>query len=121
MWLSGFATNGSTFKHVQQLIALRRELAPLRRGDVTFRYATANNGEESDAGLLAFERAYQGERVLVLLNNKDRTLGHDGVPTGFAPGTTLTDRLSGDRVVVGADGAIRAELAPRGARILVAR
>jgi alpha-amylase len=121
MWLSGFATNGSTFKYVQQLIALRRELAPLRRGDVTFRYATANNGDESDAGLLAFERAYQGERVLVLMNTKDRTLGHDGVPTGFAPGTTLTDRLSGDSVVVGADGAIRAELAPRGARILVAR
>ena len=121
MWLSGFATDGATFKHVQQLIALRKELAPLRRGDVTFRWSTEHTGDESDAGLLAFERAYQGARVLVLINAKDRTLSHPGVPTGFAPGTTLTDRLSGDQVAVGADGTIRAELGARGARILVAR
>ena len=126
MWLSGFATGGETFKHTQRLIALRRELAPLRRGDVTFRWSTEHTGEESDAGLLAFERAYRDERVLVMINVADerdaRSRFEDRVmPTGFAPGATVADRLSGETFQVQADGTLDITVPARGARILVVR
>lgn len=46
----------------QRAIAMRRELAPLRRGD--FRVLRAETG----SGLLAFARRFQGERVTVAFN-----------------------------------------------------
>ncbi|MFD1175598.1 alpha-glycosidase [Paenibacillus puldeungensis] len=53
------------FKFYQKLIAIRKELAPLRTGALKFLSA------ESGGSKLAYERILNGERVLVLLNNYD--------------------------------------------------
>ena len=56
----------STASLYRRAIALRRELAPLRRGD--FRCISAERG----SGLFAFSREYGGERVYVAVNCSDR-------------------------------------------------
>lgn len=126
MWYSNFDTTNDTFRFTQRLIRLRRELAPLRRGDVTFRWATEHNGTESDAGLLAFERSYEGESVLVMINTEDAhetrsSFEGSAMQTGFAAGTTVADRLSDETFTVGANGTLDITVPPRGARILVAQ
>ncbi len=129
MWHSDFATGGETFKHMQRLIRLRKKHAPLRRGDVTWRWATEHTGDESDAGLMAFERSYQGERVLVLINTHDdrpaRTRFEDTVlETGFGAGAQVVDVLSEaggglETFTTQAGGTLDVTVVPRGARIFV--
>lgn len=128
MWRSGFRTDGETFRHLQRLIRLRKKYAPLRRGSVEFRWATDHVGDEPDAGLLAFERVYRDERVLVIINTHDartaRTrLGPDEVlRTGFAAGTRVVDVLNdGETYTIGGGGTLDVQVPPRGARILVPR
>ena len=62
-WQGG---NEKLLAFYRRAIALRRELAPLRRGD--FRCVSAERG----SGLFAFSREYGGERVYVALNCSDR-------------------------------------------------
>ncbi len=129
MWHSGFATDGETFRHIQKLTRLRKKHAPLRRGDVTWRWATEHVGEESDAGLMAFERSYDGERVLVLINTHNerpaRSRFEDTVlETGFGAGAQLIDVFSEsagstDTFTTQADGTLDLTVPPRGARIFV--
>ncbi|MCA9559054.1 MAG: alpha-amylase, partial [Myxococcales bacterium] len=94
MWSSGFRTDGETFRHMQRLIQLRKKYAPLRRGDVTFRWSTEHTADEPDAGIVAFERAYQGQRVLVVINSHDTRTSSTGdgttvMQTGFPAGTEV--------------------------------
>ena len=126
MWYSNFDQKNETFTFTQRLIQLRRELAPLRRGEVTFRWATEHNGTESDAGLLAFDRSYKGESVLVMINTEDAhetrsSFEGTAMVTPFTAGTTLRDRLSDETFTVGADGTLDITVPPRDARILVAQ
>ncbi|WP_178019916.1 alpha-glycosidase [uncultured Paenibacillus sp.] len=53
------------FAFYQKLIAVRKELAPLRTGSLKFLLA------EKEGSKLAYERVLNGEKVLVLLNNYD--------------------------------------------------
>ena len=53
------------FTFYQKLIAVRKELAPLRTGSLKFLQA------EKGGSKLAYERVLDGEKVLVLLNNYD--------------------------------------------------
>lgn len=62
-WQGG---NEKLLAFYRRAIALRRELAPLRRGD--FRCISAERG----SGLFAFSREYGGERVYVAVNCSDR-------------------------------------------------
>ncbi|MCA9540571.1 MAG: hypothetical protein KC620_16840, partial [Myxococcales bacterium] len=86
MWQTGFGTDGETFRHVQKMIRLRKTYAPLRRGDLRFvRTSNHRAGDASpppDAGILAFERSYQGETALVVFNTHptqtSRTADADG-------------------------------------------
>ncbi len=125
MWSSGFRTDGETFRHVQRLIGLRKKYAALRRGDVTFRWSTDHTGDEADAGIVAFERAYGEQRALVVINAHDShpsitAEAGTAMQTGFAPGTELVDVLGGgDASTVGADGRLSVMVPARGARILV--
>lgn len=125
MWSSGFRTDGETFRHLQRLIQLRKKYAPLRRGDVTFRWSTEHTADEPDAGIVAFERAYQGQRVLVVINSHDTRTSStsDGatvMQTGFPAGTEVVDVLGQtDRFTVQADGRLNIAVPARGARILV--
>jgi neopullulanase len=86
---------------VRRLIALRRELAPLRRGDWTHIHISHKQK------VYAFARRYAGETALVVVNADERKfqrwlLGHK---TGWADGTQLVDRLGGGAAQV-TDGRI---------------
>ncbi len=126
LWRSGFRTEGGTFQWVKKLTALRKELAPLRRGHLKVVWSTEHTGDEPDAGIFAFERTYKNERVLVVLNThktrESRTTSGDAaeenMPTSFAPGTTLTDRLSGGGgVTVDAQGRLDVRVPAQGIRV----
>ncbi|MBI5509292.1 MAG: hypothetical protein HY903_11120 [Deltaproteobacteria bacterium] len=122
---SGYATDGATFRFLQTLIGLRRTYVALRRGDTRFVWASEHTGNETDAGVLAFERVAGGERLLVVINThatktSDTTYLGETLQVGFAPGTVLVDLLAGDhtRYVVAADGGLRLSVPPHGARLL---
>ncbi|MCK6502225.1 alpha amylase C-terminal domain-containing protein [Myxococcota bacterium] len=130
LWWSGYETEGELFRWIAALSALRQAHEPLRRGAVSFTWTTDHTGQEEDAGMLAYERWTEGERVLVVINTHDTktsVTSVDGAPmaTGYAPGTVLVDGLgraltgSGQTWTVAADGSLAVELPPRGAVVLV--
>lgn len=122
---SGYDTTNATFRHIATLTALRKELEPLRRGDLTIRWSTDHTGDESDAGILAFERTYKGNTALVILNThptKSSETSFEGtdMQTSFPAGTVLHDRIPGSSVTVtvGANGTLRMTLPKRSVRVL---
>jgi len=132
LWDSGYKTDGATFKFIQTLIKIRKTYAPLRRGDLTVRWSTNSVANEQDAGIFAFERSDQGQRVLVVLNTSDSKMsetsatvaGGAEMVTGFAPGTQLTDVLgmngqAGKTFTIGAGGALTVQVPAREAKVLV--
>ena len=62
-----FDTTNPTFKHIKALIKVRKDLAPLRRGTFNITFTTSQSGGQ-DEGIFAFERSYNGETVLVVIN-----------------------------------------------------
>ncbi len=133
MWKSGYATDGPTFRHVQKLTALRRDYAPLRRGDFTIRWSTDHVADEQDAGIYAFEREYKGERILVVINahgsHAARTSATDTgggeMTVGFPAGTRLVnvfeDADPNDEAVVSGNQTVNIVVPARGGKVFVAR
>ncbi len=95
-----YDTNNPTFRHIADLIQLRKDHPALRRGDLRLRWSTPGSGGE-DHGILAFDRAAPDETVLLVMSldadteNTDSRTSRDGstMSVGFAPGTTLVDLL----------------------------
>ena len=120
-----------TFSHIQKLNQIRKEYAPLRRGNFQIKWSTERTGDEQDAGIIAFERAYDGQTVLVVVNthpSKTSTtsatdLGGGAMNVSFAPGTVLRDVFSedNDEIAVDAAGTLAVSVPPRSGRILVVR
>lgn len=135
LWTSGFDTSNETFRIIQHLIELRKTYAPLRRGATTIRWSSERTGDEPDAGIFAFERNYDQDIMLIVLNTNDdhasRTSaawmeGQEGndMQTSFAEGTALVNVFEDqdvidDTVVVGADGKVVIHVPPRGGKIYV--
>ena len=129
MWESGFDTSNRTFGHVQHLIDLRMEYAPLRRGDVQLRWSSSRTGGESDAGIFAFERTYKGETVLVVINTHDGKASRtsfegNAMQVSFGGGTKLEnvfedEATKDDEVTVSGDGTLDVEVPARGAKVYV--
>ena len=126
LWETAYDTTGVTFGVTRDLIALRKALTPLRRGDLTVRWATDHTGDEEDAGIFAFERQVDDERALVVFNtslDQTSTTSLDGtdMETGFTGGTTLVDVWQDVRGAhdVAADGTLHLEIPPGTAMILV--
>lgn len=130
--LPPYDTTNETFVWIKTLIDLRKQHAPLRRGDLTLRWTTDATTNEDDAGMLAYERSHGGETVLVVINTSECTASRqrsrtsaDGevMQTSFAQGTVLKNVLpdadAQDRFTVGAGGALDAQVPCRGAKILV--
>ncbi|HJL19227.1 MAG TPA: alpha-amylase family glycosyl hydrolase [Sandaracinaceae bacterium LLY-WYZ-13_1] len=123
LWEAGFDRSHPTFRHIARLAALRRDSAALRRGSLTVRYASESGGADEDpaedAGMLAYERALDDERILVVLNaslDESRATFR----TGFAEGTHLFDALEATDApwVVGDGGALGIRLPGRSAVVL---
>lgn len=127
LWLSGYDTNGDLFQHTAALTALRKAYAPLRRGDFSLKWTTERVSGEEDANILAFERSYDSESVLVVINTSDDNTSHtayegNGMPVSFAPGTELVEvfPVGSDRTfTVDADGKVTVDVGPRDGVILV--
>lgn len=129
LWESGYDTDNETFQLIKHLIEIRKEHAPLRRGDVQIRWATERTGDEVDAGIFAFERVYKGERVVVVINthaDKASRPSFNGNPmqTGLSQGTKLVNVFDDedtnyDEVTVGPGGTLDVEVQPRGGKIYV--
>jgi len=128
LWTSGYDTEGRTYMHISRLAAMRREVEPLSRGDLTIRWSTDHTGDEADAGIFAFERTYDGKRALVVINanpNHASVTAFDGseMQTGFAAGKKLhnvwDDEDDGDSVTIGADGKVAITVPPRSGKVFV--
>lgn len=121
LWTSDFDTEAPLYGHIARLAALRRDSSALRRGELSLRFASPFGGrsDETHAGLVAWERSLDAERLLVVLNAHATQSSAHCVATGFAPGQELWDALGGDvRATVGADSEVCVSLAPRTAQIL---
>jgi len=126
LWNSGYDTSNETFRHISAMAALRAQYAPLRRGDLKIIWSTDHTGDEEDAGILAFERTYKNETVVVVLNtNKshDSSTSFEGsvMKTALAAGTSLRDVFPGrsSTYTVGSGGELKITLAPQTAAVLV--
>jgi len=131
LWISEYSTGSQTFRVIRTLADIRKNYAALRRGDLSVRWSTERTGAEQDAGIFAFERNYEGEKALVVLNfNEDHSSEtsaseHGGGPmeTSFGEGTVLVnvwpDSDPDDEFVVGGSGKVVVTVPARGAKILV--
>ena len=120
MWDTGFRTDTPTYALLHELIALRRSSAVLRRGELRVRYTSPEDGrsDAEDAGILAYERQLDDERMLVVLNAHALKQSRASIPTGFASGTRLRDVLAGRELTVGEAGTLDVTLDPREPLIL---
>lgn len=125
---SPFDQTHPVYTHIASLTALRKQLAPLRRGDFQIKWTSERTADEQDAGMLAFERSYNGETVLVVINThglKSSTtsatsLGGSDMGVSFPSGTTLKSVWGQQQnVVVGADQSVAITLPARSATVLV--
>ncbi|MGH9905551.1 MAG: alpha-amylase family glycosyl hydrolase [Pyrinomonadaceae bacterium] len=116
---NGFTKEGRTkeeqdvFEYIRKLNYLRRELGPLRRGELVNLYVSGQQ--------YAYARTTRNEAVLVVINNDKRSFSieFDVARLGLANGTALTDRLGVLKGVVVRAGSVRVNLPSRSAAILV--
>lgn len=124
MWTSGFPTDGASFQVVKALCALRKREPALRYGSLSVLFASDYGGLDtaSDAGMLVWQREYDGRRLLVALNGHALQSSRASFRTDYPEGTPLFDALRGREVTtVQAVGQVSVELPPRGALILAPR
>lgn len=132
-----FNTTNPTFKRIQTLITLRKTYPALRRGGAAIRWVTSVRSDDSnspDRGIVAFERVYAGQTVLVIMNTSDtltsstHSSGGQSMPTAFAQGTRVKNVYCEDHVCSGSEateftagpnGQLDITLSPRKAMILV--
>lgn len=95
----------------RKLLALRRELAPLRRGDVRTWLA------DGEKGVYGFLRRLERETVGVVLNNSPHRRRMVLETAEWKDGTEVVERLSGTRFTV-KKGRVRLTLAPMSGAVL---
>ena len=112
-----FDTSSELYQHIQAVTQLRRENPVFSRGSLTVLQAN-----EAGPGVLAYQRDYEGETALVILNTADRPVLMVDLETGLPAGTVLKNLfglVNQDDLTVGADGRMTLELAPREAMALL--
>ncbi len=126
LWETGYRTDLPAYALLRALAALRAAHAALRRGTLVVRYAAETGGlaleaPPPDAGVLAWERAYEGDRALVVLATHPTLRARADIATGFGAGVELVDALGGGTTArVDDEGIARVELAPRSSAVLIA-
>jgi alpha-amylase len=126
LWEAGFSESTATFELLRRMIAIRRASTALRYGELEVRYLSASGGSDEspleDAGMIAYERAFETERVLVVINASLQT-SVARFPSGFAAGTRLYDALEGTDApwVVEGDQSLTVRLPGRAAIVLEER
>jgi glycosidase len=99
------------YNHVQQLLHLRRQLEPLRRGDLTVVHASGD--------AWACVRKAGPHTALILINNGTQTLDLEWAANsvGLNPGRLLRERLRGKDTVMPRSGLLRFSLPARSSAI----
>ncbi|MFK7991301.1 MAG: alpha-amylase family glycosyl hydrolase [Sandaracinaceae bacterium] len=126
LWPTGYDETHPTYRFLQRLVAVRRRSRALRYGSLEVRYASASGGADEDpgpdAGMIAWSREHDGERVLVVLNSALAS-SEARIPTRFGAGTRLVDALESttDAWVVEADRSVVVRLPSRAGVLLEAR
>ena len=125
LWSTGYDQSRPTFTWLHRLAALRKSCGALRHGDTRFVWTSAHTSNETDAGILAFERTTAAERILVVINthsSKTSSTAYLGevMQVGFAPGALLTDLLEGAAapLTVAQDGTLEIAVEPYGVVVL---
>ncbi|MEM9452790.1 MAG: alpha-amylase family glycosyl hydrolase [Myxococcota bacterium] len=129
LWDTGYDTTGATFQWTKRLIALRAAYPALRRGGTNVAWSSGHTGDQTDAGIFAFERFGEevpGRYTLMVFNTHQghaSTTSFEGqaMAVGAPPGTVLIDAISsGDTsVVVAGDGTVELTLEPMQGAMLV--
>lgn len=127
LWLSGYRTDGPTFQFLSRMTRIRRGYAALTKGDTSIVWESPRTGDESDAGMLAYERTGgdAGESyALVVINTRDDKEGSTSfedatMKTSLPGGTELVDVLTEDTYVVGADGSLVVSLPAKQRALLI--
>ena len=125
-----FDTANDAFTTVRDLIAMRKDNPALRRGTVTPRWSTTEEGARRDAGIFAFDRVSDEQTALVVLNTSAQSSetcapeadGGDCMDTSFPPGTVVHDiapASDGATFTVAADGTLAVTVPPHWGRVLV--
>ena len=104
LWWSDFDRTNPTYQFVRRLTRMRRTYPELSFGHLAIHWSTERTGDEQDAGIFAFERRYEGDRAMVVLNTNAsfesetsaEDLGFQRMTTTFAPGTRLVDVMPGN-------------------------
>jgi glycosidase len=114
------------YRWIRRLTELRRSAPSLRRGGIRILRTSRHR-----PGVLAFARTMPGDATLVVLNTSARPQAVRHLPTPFAAGTRVHDRLGAARpALVGPDGRIPLLrlrplqcriYAPHSARLLIRR
>jgi glycosidase len=123
MWWAGYGEHYPLFQRIRALAALRRSHAALTLGDLSLRFASAADGSSNtpDAGLLAFERSHETDRLLVVANAHATQTSSARFAVSFAPGTQLHNALApgASAVSVSADQNVSLSLPARSAAVFV--
>jgi glycosidase len=124
MWKVERDETHPTFQLIARLAEIRKRYRVMRRGDLLVRFASQEDGfsKAKDAGIFAFERTLDGERLLIVLNGHAGKPSEAAIQSGFLPGTELFDLLGDDDAmpVVREEGRVQITLPPRSALILKA-
>ncbi|MCC6807356.1 MAG: DUF1966 domain-containing protein [Deltaproteobacteria bacterium] len=123
LWLSHYDQAHPLYVWIKRLAGFRKDLEPLRRGAMVFKWVTERRTGE-DAGILAFARTTQGQEVLVVMNTLDAGTSSTsfegaGMPTGFPGKTTLKDLVTGQTYTTDDNGAVKLSLKARQNMLLV--
>jgi len=116
LWWSGYETDGVTFQWTARLTRIRRGYPPLTHGDFNVVWSTDHVADETDAGVIAFERRIDtGAYALVVINTQGRHASRTSfegttMTTSQAAGTVLVDILSDERFTVGGGGSLDVEV-----------
>lgn len=126
LWETGFSEETPTFRFLQSLIALRMRSRALRYGELVVRHLSTSGGADEvpaeDAGMIAYERAYEGERVLVVINSAlEGSIAR--FDTGFASGSRLYDAMGSTSApwITGEGGELSIRLPGRASVVLEPR
>jgi glycosidase len=126
LWLSGYNQSGETFRRIARLNKIRKAVPAIRRGDMTFTWTTDHVADESDAGILAFERkTTDGSYALVVINTSKKAstteFGGTAMKVALPEGQGLVDVLpeSGGQAVTVTGGAINVTVPATSAMVLL--
>jgi len=122
-----YSTSGETFKRIARLNKIRRSVPALMRGTFGFTWSTDHVADESDAGIIAFERTTpEGSYALVVINTNashaSKTENGTATMAVKAPdGKTLVDVIpeSGGTTYTVTGGKVSVSVPPTSAVILV--